>query len=393
MECGSSAAAFFYGQLEQQPCLIRKRERAPALHAFPFCRRFSVRILAHRSRGPNHENKPSVTLLAAVAFAPSPTLLLAQVDPKWEIHDRNRPNPPVITPGTASTQEAPGKPPSDAIVLFDGKDLSQWVEKKDGSPAKWKVENGYFEVAPKTGDIRTKDSFGDCQLHVEFREPDPPKGEDQDRGNSGVSPDGALRNPGTRFLQQQDVRGRAGIRGVWPVSAAGERFARTRPVADLRHHLARPALRRIRQTDSARARHRVSQRRSHARQRGAHRTHGPSRPSAVRSGPGQAAARTAGSQSPGPLPQHLDSRTELGTRWPEQRCGSRRGTARRARSEEFLRANKSREFARIVLEPRKLGRSGPSESITLRGLACSCKIALVGDYAFTREIALALFHF
>jgi len=109
-----------------------------------------------------------------------------QVDPKWEIHDRNRPVPPVITAGTASTEDAPGKPPSDAMVLFEGKDLSQWVQKKDGSPAKWKVANDYFEVVPKTGDLRTKESFGDCQLHVEFAEPDPPKGEDQDRGNSGV---------------------------------------------------------------------------------------------------------------------------------------------------------------------------------------------------------------
>src|SRR5258708_30102561 len=83
----------------------------------------------------------------------------AQVDPKWEIHDRNGPVPVVVTPGTASTQDAPGKPPSDAIVLFDGKDLSQWAVKKDGSPAKWKVENGYVEVVAKTGDMRTKDSF------------------------------------------------------------------------------------------------------------------------------------------------------------------------------------------------------------------------------------------
>jgi 3-keto-disaccharide hydrolase len=110
----------------------------------------------------------------------------AQVDPKWEIHDRNRPNPPVITPGTASTQDSPGKPPSDAVVLFDGKDISKWVSKKDGSSAKWTVADGYMEVAPKTGDIQTKEGFGDCQLHVEFREPSPPKGEDQDRGNSGV---------------------------------------------------------------------------------------------------------------------------------------------------------------------------------------------------------------
>jgi 3-keto-disaccharide hydrolase len=125
-------------------------------------------------------------LVLAALFVSSAALGTAQVDPKWEIHDRNRPVPAVVTPGTASTQDAPGKPPSDAIVLFDGKDLSQWVVKKDDSPAKWKVENGYFEVVAKTGDIRTKDSFGDCQLHVEFREPDPPKGEDQDRGNSGV---------------------------------------------------------------------------------------------------------------------------------------------------------------------------------------------------------------
>ncbi len=110
----------------------------------------------------------------------------AQVDTKWKIHDPNRPLPLVIDPGTASTQDSPGRPPSDAVVLFDGKDLSQWVQKKDGSPAKWKVENGYFEVVPKTGDLQTREAFGDCQLHVEFAEPSPAKGEDQDRGNSGV---------------------------------------------------------------------------------------------------------------------------------------------------------------------------------------------------------------
>jgi len=127
-----------------------------------------------------------LTAFAVFALLTCAKSSLAQVDPKWEIHDRNRPVPAVVTAGTASTQDAPGKPPSDAIVLFDGKDLSQWVVKKDGSPAKWKVENGYFEVVAKTGDVRTKDSFGDCQLHVEFSEPTPPKGEDQDRGNSGV---------------------------------------------------------------------------------------------------------------------------------------------------------------------------------------------------------------
>jgi len=126
-----------------------------------------------------------VALCGALAVVCSPLVTSAQIDTRWKIHDMDRPVPPVITPGTASTQEIPGKPPSDATVLFDGKDLSKW-QQKDGSPAKWKVENGYAEVVPKTGYIYTKQAFGDCQLHVEFREPTPPHGESQERGNSGV---------------------------------------------------------------------------------------------------------------------------------------------------------------------------------------------------------------
>jgi len=113
------------------------------------------------------------------------TICSAQVDTKWKIHDMDRPAPPVITPGTATTQDAPGRAPSDAVVLFDGKDLSHWAQ-KDGSDAKWKVANGYVEVVPKTGEIHSREAFGDCQLHVEFAEPIPPKGESQDRGNSGI---------------------------------------------------------------------------------------------------------------------------------------------------------------------------------------------------------------
>lgn len=108
-----------------------------------------------------------------------------QVDEKWGIHDRNRPNPAIITPGTASTQEKAGQPPSDAIVLFGGNDLSHWVSAK-GGPAPWKVGDGYFEAVAKSGAIQTQQGFGDCQLHVEWAAPDPPHGEDQDRGNSGV---------------------------------------------------------------------------------------------------------------------------------------------------------------------------------------------------------------
>lgn len=122
---------------------------------------------------------PAVILLSLAS------LCLGQAPMKWKIHDPNRPVPPVIDPGTASTQENPGRPPSDAVVLFDGKDLSRWAD-KDGKPAPWKVENGYMEVLPKSGYIYTREPFGDCQLHVEFAEPLPAVGESQERGNSGV---------------------------------------------------------------------------------------------------------------------------------------------------------------------------------------------------------------
>jgi hypothetical protein len=100
---------------------------------------------------------------------------------KWHVHDGERPQPTVVTPG-----EKAGDAPSDAIVLFDGKDLSKWKMEKDGSEAKWKVEDGYAEVVPKTGYIVTKDEFGpDFQLHLEFATPNPPSGDSQGRGNSG----------------------------------------------------------------------------------------------------------------------------------------------------------------------------------------------------------------
>ena len=83
--------------------------------------------------------------------------------------------------------ETPGRPPSDAVVLFDGKDLSAWKSSKAAAAAAaWKVENGYFEVVKGTGGIETKQSFGDVQLHIEWMAPDPAKGASQDRGNSGV---------------------------------------------------------------------------------------------------------------------------------------------------------------------------------------------------------------
>jgi hypothetical protein len=127
----------------------------------------------------------AAAVLIALAGAGTRLHMAAGAEQEWPIHDMNRPQPPVIAPGTASTQDRPGQPPSDAIVLFDGKGLSQW-QAANGGPAKWKVENGYFQVVPKTGAIQTKQAFGDCQLHVEWAAPEPAHGEGQDRGNSGV---------------------------------------------------------------------------------------------------------------------------------------------------------------------------------------------------------------
>jgi hypothetical protein len=114
-----------------------------------------------------------------------PTLSLAQPDPNWLDHDRDRPLPPVITPATASTQEQAGQPPSDATVLFSGKDLSQWAS-MDGSPTKWIARDGYMECVKGSGYVRTLQNFGDCQLHIEWATPTPGEGEGQGRGNSGV---------------------------------------------------------------------------------------------------------------------------------------------------------------------------------------------------------------
>ena len=101
---------------------------------------------------------------------------------KWRVHDITRPAPPVITPGAT-----PGSPPSDAIVLFDGKDLSKWAKQtkaKNGSG--WTIEKGYVEVVGGSGDLVSKEKFGDMQLHVEWASPVEITGDSQWRGNSGI---------------------------------------------------------------------------------------------------------------------------------------------------------------------------------------------------------------
>ncbi len=104
---------------------------------------------------------------------------------RWMVHDTNRPAPPVITPCTESTQEKAGTAPSDAIVLFDGTDLSGWTSER-GGPARWIVRDGYMEAVRRSGGVKTKQVFGSCQLHVEFATPTRITGSSQGRGNSGV---------------------------------------------------------------------------------------------------------------------------------------------------------------------------------------------------------------
>ncbi|RME89480.1 MAG: DUF1080 domain-containing protein, partial [Verrucomicrobia bacterium] len=94
------------------------------------------------------------------------------------IQAAERPEPPVVDPGP------PGGPPSDAIVLFDGKDLSAWRDAK-GGPARWEVRDGMM-IVNGTGNIFTKQEFGACQLHVEWCAPPPNGKTGQGRGNSGV---------------------------------------------------------------------------------------------------------------------------------------------------------------------------------------------------------------
>ena len=107
----------------------------------------------------------------------------------WAIHDRNRPQPKLVQPGTVSTPDKPGQPPSDAIVLFDGTagSLAKWeADTTTGGPTKWIVKDGAMECVPKSGQIRTKEKFGDCQLHVEWAAPKNVQGDSQGRGNSGI---------------------------------------------------------------------------------------------------------------------------------------------------------------------------------------------------------------
>jgi hypothetical protein len=118
--------------------------------------------------------------LAMGLFCLAPTFAQSPAgDPKateqWE------PVPPVVAPGKDF-----GAPPADAIILFDGRNLDQWVSTKDHTPAQWKVGGGVMTVVKTAGNIETKQLFRDYQLHLEWRIPEGITGEGQLRGNSGL---------------------------------------------------------------------------------------------------------------------------------------------------------------------------------------------------------------
>jgi hypothetical protein len=124
-------------------------------------------------------------IFALASLASMTAFLVAQepAKPKPEDTEVWEPVPKVVTPGATC-----GEPPSDAIILFDGKNLDEWVSAQDHSPAKWDVANGILTVskAHGVGNIETKRSFKNYQLHIEWRIPENITGSGQARGNSGV---------------------------------------------------------------------------------------------------------------------------------------------------------------------------------------------------------------
>ena len=152
----------------------------PSVPALPETGLFSTfRLLVKPKKMTKHT--VSLVLIACVSFP-----MWAQKGPapmKPEMTEYWEPVPRVVDPGPYRGKVAP---PSDAIVLFDGKDLSKWKSKKDGGEAKWTVHDGVVTVNKGTGDITTRDKFGDYQLHIEWRVPADIQGSSQARGNSGV---------------------------------------------------------------------------------------------------------------------------------------------------------------------------------------------------------------
>lgn len=143
----------------------------------------------------------------------------SQSDPRFGVHDMNRPQPAVVAPGRESTQTLVGTAPSDAVVLFDGGDLSRW--RTGGGDAGWRVVDGVIESVPGSGDLVSRQGFGDCQLHLEWMVPEnlKPKG-----------PAGA--NSGVYLMQQYEIQIlRRENRPTYPDGMAGAIYGQHPPLA------------------------------------------------------------------------------------------------------------------------------------------------------------------
>ena len=127
-------------------------------------------------------NIAAIVLLTACGQNQTPSEKKEISGVRWKSHDMSRPRPQSVE---GLPQSLPTPAPRNAVVLFDGKDLSQWTNAKNEAAA-WKVENGFFEVVPGTGAMQTKTGFGDVYLHIEWASPNPAKDTGQNRGNSGI---------------------------------------------------------------------------------------------------------------------------------------------------------------------------------------------------------------
>ena len=247
----------------------------------------------------------AATALECCAMAPQiqPHARAADLQ-KWAIHDETRPMPPVVDPGPAGP---PAPVPADAIVLFDGRDLSGWTNAKDG-PASWRVRDGYMEVVKGAGSIKTTRVFGDCQLHVEWASPAPAVGSSQDRGNSGVF---LMNTYEVQVLDSYQSKTyadgmAAAIYGQFPPLVNASRGPGEWQTYDIVFHAPRFDGRGARDPG---AHDDLPQRDPGPGQRGTHRAHRAQGQAALQGPRRQASDFVAGPCASGALPQHLGPRT------------------------------------------------------------------------------------
>ena len=193
----------------------------------------AISIHAQSSNAPAAPKFKDIVIDGVEGFQDTPM----QPDGKWHVHDPARPQPPVVTPGASFSQNA--APPSDAIVLFDGKDLSQWRDKDNGGPALWTVEDGVMVSAK--GDIQTTNNLATSSCIWNSASRRRRRASGQGRGNSGVFFMGLYEIQVLDCYDQQNLCRRSDRRTLRPASGARQRLPSARRMADLRHRFQRAA--------------------------------------------------------------------------------------------------------------------------------------------------------